>query len=255
MASASEVFVYKPDKWQKPRDFLAQHLPYSVPLLRCLQYFTHGTEAVLISSFDVEISEQPIAFALAFFDHQLPAVRSWIFSSLEIPSTREIENALDDRNSINDLALECLRKVFASMRTSCKDPTMLVGSVMSIVADALRRGPLSDAIRDDLSDAALPYGKFMLRDTQITAAFDLSLADGYAFDKVEARDYDLVLQNNKLIRSAQDLIGRPGVGIRDNNTGKLQACKYGRYNSTSEIYMHYIEQLCGVTRCIEARAR
>ena len=231
MDASGGTFVFAARDSARLQRFLDEQLPYSLPLLRRLQYYDNSSEAVAISTFDVHTSIVPEDFAIGFFDPLASAITCGVFSSLDVPRQDPVTNE-------SMLVVQaCLRSLFARIRQYSVDSAMnlnllFAGSVNSASRGALRQGLRPGAIRDDLHGPGGPYDKYTFQRSTASARVDLTLPEGFLYDDVRPEDYQLVLDNNNLARR-QDLPGRPSVCIREESTGLPIACRCSRTTARS----------------------
>lgn len=232
MAPTVGTYVHPARDSARLQDFLGERLPYSLPLLRRLQYYDNSSEAVAVSTFDVEVLDMPEDFAIGFFDPQASTITCGIFSSLDVPSKQNPGSqptGLDDGNP-SEVHI-CLRTVFAHMKQRCAAlarplDMLFVGTVNAASAHALRHDTrFGPAVRDDLHGPGGPYDKYTFQRSAARAFVDLTLPSGFQYSDVRSGDYRLVLDNNNLVR-LQDLPGRPAVCIREESSGLARACRY-----------------------------
>lgn len=227
MVEKHEGFVSSVGESEHMKAFLNSHLPYTLPLLRRLQYHLQGQQAIVICSFEATKSPNPDHFAVAFLDPQAGGIQSWISTSLDPPyMSRNLSRADSDHESM----LTCLRIVFAQIKNACASSvepnlSILVGCINAATAKFLQDEFPAGFIMNNIDWPGGPYGKYLLRRSRVQEIADFSLPEDFYYDEVRESDYDLVIANNNLVGTPQNLIGRPGVGIRHRSTGLLTSCK------------------------------
>lgn len=230
MAEGREVFVTSISESEQLKKFLTSHLPYTLPLLRRLQFHLQGPEAIVVSSFNPADIPSPKHFAVGFIDPQGGGIQSWIFTSLDLPHL--FQDSSIAKRDLDDVT-SCLYAVFAQIKKTCsrsaepKD-SILVGSIIGVTAGLLQVGLPAGFVMNDKDNPGGPYGKYMLRRSRVQQIADFTLPEDFVYDEVKESDYDIVIANNSLVGTPQNLKERPSVGIRQRSTGLLTGCKFIR---------------------------
>lgn len=263
MASRYEdihIYIHKVPVFSNILSFLSSHLPYSIPLLRRLQF--HGEEysksAFVLATFPappalalstgvaatIELAEQQ-PFAIGFFDRDSGSgTQAWLFSSLELPPRNASANLLKKSKHTEKVAIEVQQVMMmlahfqekspkasrdARLSGTCMDPpiedVIVVGSLHKNVRDLLLTHP-SRCVRDDINGPGGPYLKYIISlDLYVGQAHrDQPLpAENLRFCSVEPSDHEFVMAKNSLVRSSKFLLPLPSCGIRDLTTGQLVA--------------------------------
>lgn len=250
----STSLLYSAEQSIQFQNFLSKHLPYTLPLLRRLQYEDRSAQAVIISSFNPDEAQSPSTWAIAFFDRfvDIGITSCVLSSSLDLPIHEKISKSQQDHDDV----LRHLRAVFKSIKLrnvalSSPEDVVLVHSVKASTADALRHDPQFNAIRDDLNDINgtddACYGKYLVRPSLLREAADSSLPHGFYYDAVRSWDLQLVANTSSLVPSARYLQGKPSAGIREESTGLLRACRFSSaelQSGPAAIIVHFDDSVC-----------
>lgn len=233
-----------PSKDSEHFRLLEKCLPYSLPLLRRLQYDSQPADAIIASTVDVAIgSSIPEYFAMGFLDLMSPDVRVWCFSSLDMLDG--VDPASAAYKEYEHAAITCLLAVFSSFKRKWQDlgspddkKITLVSSVKANVADALRRDARFNAVRDDLHGPGGPYGKYVFYRSKIVGKTSEAVPSALCLDRITPFDYQLIIDNNDLVRGVYDLEGRPSACLRDTNDQKLKGWAFlGPDGSTRTLHV------------------
>ena len=188
---------------------LQEHLPYSISLLRRLQFarsFANGTRPsahVLLAYHPASAGAKPAQFAAAYVDMApRPQTAMWLYSSFEKSGRPAAADGSDD-----ELVMALLRR---ARRLEDQDPASRAaqgGRLAKIgsLAEPVRQRILARGAQVDKTDAASPgidyelCGKWLFRVAELPAP--KGLPDGMVWDTAREEDCALVRSRTMVNRS------------------------------------------------------
>jgi hypothetical protein len=180
---------------------LESHLPYSLPLLRRLQFMSlpggRSGDSHVLASFGNDASRRKDGFTAAFLDFSRgPETETWIYSSLENPdSADEFESQAEGQIIQLFQRVKSLEKVYcwgAGVEVKRETPgVVLVGTVHEKVLSILQEKKL-------VKNFTNPHFKFVFMQENLPAQRDLP--DGMEWGVVRVEDLALVLSRTEIPR-------------------------------------------------------
>lgn len=165
---------------------LQQHMPYSVPLLRRLQFLTTsgrcGTpHSHVLSTFDTEAPSKD--FLVAYLDFsEGPDTETWVYSSIESASISSNEDLCEEQ--VLKL-LDRIREIEAAFGAKRETPgIVLIGSLHKKVLQILQK---LERVQRETEE----HTKFLFRVEDLPPG--RALSDGLSWSSVREEDIQLIL--------------------------------------------------------------
>lgn len=190
-------------------ELLNARLPTSLPLLRRLQFSqlpegtTSNARIVFVSDSADLRDDPPEAFTVAYLDFSFgPDTQSWMYSTLEDPSSTSAEAVYDDQLAVLINEIIRLKKEYG--KPLVYPDSLLVGTLHSHVRQLLERSGRAKP------RATGNYDKWLFRFENLPSAEEV-LPEGMYWDKASLEDCQIVVSRSDLPRRAcVAQMNRPG---------------------------------------------
>lgn len=183
-------------------DLLTAELPYSLPLLRRLQFtkFPHGTSehARVIFISDAELSSRPDVYTAAYLDFSRSGTQMFVYSTLEHPRNGD-DTSNDDlyEQQVAELVQEVidLRKQYGKELLFTNPERILIGSLHSKIRSILEK--LEGRVESRPSGL---FDKWLMKRDELPLLGD-SLPSGMSFDSASFEDCRIICSRTDIPRT------------------------------------------------------
>ncbi|KAL7917310.1 hypothetical protein ACQKWADRAFT_307088 [Trichoderma austrokoningii] len=198
-------------------ELLTTELPYSLPLLRRLQFtkFPHGTSehARVIFISDTELSLRPDAYTAAYLDFSKSGTQMFVFSTLENPRNGG-DTSNDDmyKEQIADLVQKVisLRKEYGKELLFTNPDRILIGSLHSKIRSILELEALEGRVESRPSGL---FDKWLMSRDELPLLGD-SLPPGMEWGTASLDDCRIICSRTDIPRTPQELVHLPNLTIK-----------------------------------------
>lgn len=246
-----------PDPLHTLAPHLLPHLPYSLPLLRRLQYHRSSPSAHTFATFPADQTPPPLRFSATYVDRsRAPETECWIFSTYEVPlSPSEVQQhdaAWHDRRreearaqilallrAIADLkdggALmilgslnEILVELLAGENMETLAPQKVLTRSIDEATEACNSSTQQTTGRGVLNGLSVPYMKWLIAPPSPAQSNESQhLPEGYVFDRVRREELALTMKRTEIPKTEETLAQLGNIGIRYTDSAQQQSSPDG----------------------------
>ncbi|KAH8126837.1 hypothetical protein LI328DRAFT_163846 [Trichoderma asperelloides] len=196
-------------------ELLTAQLPYSLPLLRRLQFtkLPHGTSqhARVIFISDAELSTRPDAYTAAYLDFSKTGTQMFIYSTLEHPRNRDnMSNGTLYEQQLAAMVQEVirLRKEYGKELLFTNPDRILIGTLHSEIRSILEKFEG----RIETRPTGI-YDKWLMKRDELPPPDD-SLPSGMYWDSASLDDCSIIVSRTDIPRTSEELVVLPNLTIK-----------------------------------------
>lgn len=191
MGSKMEAQILdNPEPTEQVLSILTQHLPYSLPTLRRLQFMKLDTRSPsnqhVLSTFDRNAPGKDFLVAYLNFDIG-PEVEMWMYSSIENPDTPGDDSVCEEQILALFKRASELEKTYQGQRET--PGVLLVGSLHKIIVEILEKHSM-------VKDKTEEHFKFIIKTDELP--FAQPLPETLSYSTMRPSDISLVLSRTAI---------------------------------------------------------